>query len=88
MKIKLDLDEKDMEVLSKVSEITDVDYDGRDFGEPITIEILIDALKDMIVQYERKEEELEDHIKHCEEFHKEKDIDYYDYYGVSREDFH
>ena len=80
--------EKELETLTKVSEITGVDYDGKEWHQDLTPETLIEALKDMICEYHRIEEELEEHKKHCEEFHEEKKIDPYDYYGVSEKDFH
>ena len=60
MKIILEPNEKQMEVLTKVSEITGVDYDGIEWGIDVTPDRLIEALEDMICEYHKKEEDLED----------------------------
>lgn len=60
MEIILKLNEKQMETLTKVSEITGVDYDGLQWNINITPDRLIEALEDMICEYHKKEEELDD----------------------------
>ena len=52
--------EKEMETLTKVSEITGVDYDGKEWHQDITANSLIEALRDMIIEYHKLEEELEE----------------------------
>lgn len=87
MEVILKPNEKEMETLTKVSEITGVDYNGKEWNEDITIESLINALDDMIYEYHNKEEEIED-LKHdLEENYQPKPFDPYDEYGVSRNDF-
>jgi hypothetical protein len=63
MNIILKPNEKQMETLAKVSQITGVDYDGLEWGKDITPDSLIEALADMVVEYHRLEEKLEDEYK-------------------------
>lgn len=87
MEVILKPNEKEMETLTKVSEITGVDYNGKEWNEDITIESLINALDDMIYEYHNKEEEIED-LKHdLEENFQPKPFDPYKEYGVSEKDF-
>lgn len=60
MELIIKPNEKEMETLTKVSEITDVDYDGKEWHKELTIKNLFDALSDMVVEYHRLEEKLED----------------------------
>ena len=69
MKIILKPNEKQMETLTKVSKITGVDYDGLEYGKDITHDSLIEALEDMVVEYHRIEEQLQDHKEYCEQWH-------------------
>lgn len=80
--------EKELEILTKVTEITGVDYDAKEWKQDITIESLLDALKDMVYEYHIKEEELEEKKEYCDEYHVCRDIDPYEEYGVSRKDFY
>lgn len=61
MKIILKPNEKQMETLAKVSQITGVDYDGLEYGKDITIDSLLNALADMVVEYHKLEEKIEDY---------------------------
>lgn len=79
------------ELQEKVEKITEVDY-----GKDIDLETIEEMIKDLIYEYHVLEEKLEDTEtemrymeRNCEENHinKEHDIDPYDYYGVSRNDF-
>lgn len=80
--------EKEMETLAKVSEITGVDYDGKEWHQDITANSLIEALRDMIIEYHKLEEELEEQKEYCEKNHTAKRINYYEEYGISERDFH
>ena len=78
MEMILKPNEKQMEILTKVSKITGVDYDGLEWGKDITPDSLIEALEDMVVNYNRLEEKLEDHIENCKENHISKPLYYED----------
>ena len=71
------------ELEKKVIETTGVDYSGE-----LELKDIESIIKDLIVEYDRKVEELEEHKEHCREYHKERDIDYYAEYGISEKDFH
>lgn len=80
------------ETLKKVSDITLVDYDIKWFDAEnvegyIDSEGLLSMIEDLIVEYNRKKEELEDLYQDIEDNYEPKRIDPYDYYGVSRSDF-
>lgn len=62
MEIILKPNGKQMETLAKVSSITGVDYDGLEYGKDITIDSLLDALADMVCEYHRLEEKIEDDV--------------------------
>lgn len=69
MEIILKPNEKQMEILSKVSEITNTDYNGLQWNQDITPDSLLEALADMIYEYHNLEEELQDHKQYCDEWH-------------------
>ncbi len=79
MKEKFILEE---ELLEKIEEITDVDY-----GNDLEISDITAMLKDLVLAYHDLEYKLKEKEEYCEEYHKNKITDLYDYYGVSREDF-
>lgn len=74
--------EDEKKTLEEVSDITGVDY-----VTDMKVGDLINALSDMVVEYNNKNEELEDLEEDVNENYTRKEIDYYDYYGVSRNDF-
>lgn len=88
MEVILKPTEKELETLSKVSDITGVDYDGKEFHEDITVDSLIRALKDMVYEYHNLEEDLEKLKQDMEDNYEPKKIDPYDEFGVSRKDFY
>lgn len=67
MEIILKPNEKQMEILTKVSEITGVDYDSKEWHQDITIESLLNALSDMLCEYHRLEEKIEENKVDAEE---------------------
>lgn len=71
------------ELVEKVGNITGVDYSGM-----LKVDDIENIIKDLICEYHRKEEELEDKERYCDEYHVSRDIDYYDEYGVSEHDFY
>lgn len=80
------------ETLKKASDITLVDYDikwydAENFEGNIDSEDLLTIIEDLITEYHKKEEELEDLKQDLEDNYEPKRIDPYDYYGVSRSDF-
>lgn len=93
------VNESNYETLQKASDITLVDYDIKWFDAEnidgyIDSDGLLEMIKDLVVEYNRKEEEVEElkkEIKNMEEDiaenYKPKITDPYDYYGVSRRDF-
>lgn len=72
----------DKELLKKVIDITDVDYTVE-----LELQDIENIIKDLVCEYHKIEEELEDTKEHCKEWHVEKQVDWYDYYGVGRDDF-
>ena len=80
------------EILEKASDITLVDYgikwfDAENYEGYIDSEGLLSMIEDLIVEYHRKEEEIEELKQDIEDNYEPKKIDPYDYYGVSRNDF-
>ena len=53
------LDESNKETLERISNITDVDYEIQ--GDFVEVESLMTALKDMLVKYDKLEEDFEDY---------------------------
>lgn len=79
--------------LRKAIEITGVDYDIKWYDaenfEGYIREVYIETLiADLLVEYGKLQEELEDTKQHCKEFHQEKAINYYEEYGINEKDFH
>jgi len=72
------LNEKELKIINKVSEITSIKYDIK--NQIISFEDLIGALEDMINSYENKQEELEDLKKDIEENYKRIPVE--EQYGV------
>jgi len=87
MEVILKPTEKELETLTKVTEITGVDYDGLEWHQDITIESLINALDDMIFEYHNKEDEIRDLKQEIDNNYEPRKIDPYEEYGVSRKDF-
>ena len=81
----LELSDKDKEIIERISKITGVDYELK--GNLVPIDSLVYALLDMLYEYDRKEEELEDLKQDIEDNYELKKIDPYDEYGISRKDF-
>lgn len=71
------------ELEKKVIKITEVDYTGM-----LTIEDIENIIKDLIHEYNRLKEKYDDLEEDLKENYELKKIDYYDYYGVSKEDFY
>ncbi len=71
------------ELADKVAKITDVDYYGR-----LELKDITDIIKDLVNAYHVLEEKYNDKVEYCNEYHKEKEINYYEEYGISESDFH
>lgn len=84
--MKYELDEKELEIFNRISNITDVDYEIK--NNMIEVDTLIYALKDMLYEYHKVEEERDDLEKDINDNYEPKHFDPYDYYGVSRHDFY
>ena len=87
------IDENKYYILKNAIDITLVNYDIKWFDAEnidgyIDSEELLSIIQDLVVEYHKKEEELEELKEHCKEHHQEKKIDYYDEYGISERDFH
>lgn len=80
--MKLIFSEEEKKTLNKVSDITGVDY-----VNDMEVKDFITALRDMVVEYNRIVEELEDLKTDVNENYTMKEIDWYDHYGISRKDF-
>lgn len=83
----------DKEVYEKISEITGVDYEGMYYKDPdidyllVFSEAVNNMLEDMLVEYNRKVEEIEDLKQDIEDNYEPKKIDPYEEYGISINDF-
>ena len=80
------------EILKNASDITLVDYDikwfdAENFAGQIDSDGLLSMIEDLIVEYHRKEEQLEDLKQDLEDNYVPRRIDPYEEYGVSRNDF-
>ena len=80
------------ETLKKASDITLVDYDIKWFDAEnyegyIDSEGLLSMIEDLIVEYNHKQEELEDIKQDIEDNYTPRRIDPYEEYGVSKNDF-
>mgnify|MGYP003290291591 CR=1 FL=1 len=85
-KLKYQLDEKEIEQIKEIENITDVDYEIE--GNYIPLDSFVCMAKDMLYEYHKIQEQKEDLEQDMEDNYEPKKIDYYDYYGVSRSDFH
>lgn len=83
MYIKLNEEERTM--LNKVQEATWTSYEIE--GNYIKADNLLVALEDLITTYEALEEQYDDLKRDLEENYEEKNVDPYEFYGVSRSDF-
>lgn len=79
------LTNEDLEKLNKIADITGVDYELK--NNLVPVDSLIYALKDMLYEYHKKEDELADLKQDLEDNYEPKKIDPYEEYGVSRYDF-
>lgn len=80
------------DILKKASDITLVDYDIKWFDAEnsdgyIDSDGLLSMIEDLILEYNHKEEELEDLKQDLEDNYVPRRIDPYEEYGVSRKDF-
>lgn len=80
------------DILKKASDITLVDYDIKWFDAEnsdgyIDSDGLLSMIEDLILEYNHKEEELEDLKQDLEDNYQPRKIDPYEEYGVSRNDF-
>ena len=80
--MKLVPNEKELKIIERASDITDVDY-----GD-IELEDLFIIIQDLVVEYNKLQEQLEDEIQDKEENYEQKKVDYYINYGLSERDFH
>jgi hypothetical protein len=84
--MKYELNEKELKMFKKISDITDVDYEIK--NNMISIDTLVYALKDLLYEYGKIEEERDDLENDIRDNYEPKHFDPYDYYGVSRHDFY
>ena len=70
------------ELADKVAEITDVDYYGR-----LELKDIEEIIKDLINAYHILEEKYDDKVEYCMQYHKEKEFNSYEEYGISPRDF-
>lgn len=80
------LNEKELERINEISDITGVDYELK--NNLIPVDSLMAALEDMLYEYHHKEEELEDLQNDIENNYELKRFDPYEEYGVSERDFY
>lgn len=87
------IDKEDYEILKKGMQITllnyDIDlYDKENIKGYVDCESLLSMIEDLIVEYHRLEEKLEEQEEYCREHHQNKPINYYEEYGINEKDFH
>lgn len=80
--MKLVPNEKELKVIQRASNITDVNY-----GD-IELEDLFIIIQDLVVEYNKLQEQLDDEIKDKEENYEQRKVDYYINYGLNEKDFH
>lgn len=75
----------DEDKYKQVQEITNTDYDmKKGFIELNSLKTIVD---DLLVEYDSLKEKFEDYKNEVENNYELKEVDPYDFYGVSREDF-
>lgn len=79
------LEDRDLERMKRVSDITGVDYEIT--GKFVPVDSIVCALFDLLCEYGNKEDELEDLKKEVNEHYTLKHVDEYEEYGVSVNDF-
>ena len=65
-----------------VVQITGVDYYGK-----LELKDIENIIKDLVCEYHKLEEKLEDKEQYCQEWHTEKKVNYYEEYGINRNDY-
>jgi hypothetical protein len=81
------------ELYENISKLTGVDYEPLQYKNPDVEYLLIpeenigEMLEDLLAEYHRKEEQLEDLKEDLENNYEPKKIDPYEEYGLSRNDF-
>ena len=83
--MKYELNEKELNIVKQVEKINLCDYGVK--NNLISVDYLVCALADMIVEYDRKCEELEDLENNINENYSLKKIDEYDEIGMNKNDF-
>lgn len=82
----------DEKLYEQISDLTETDYEGwlnKNREEYfVASEKVLNMLQDLIWEIEHWKEQYEDLKQDVEENYKLKDVDPYDYYGVSRKDFY
>lgn len=84
MYYKLDNDE--LERINRVSKITFTDYELK--GNFISVESMMAAIEDLLIEIDRLEETKKDIEQDIENNYELKNIDPYEEYGISEEDFY
>lgn len=79
------LNTEELRVINEISDITGVDYEL--VNNMIQVEGLVEALKDLLAEYHKKEEDIEDLQNNIENNYELKTIDPYEEYGVSEREF-
>lgn len=79
------LEEKELEKLTEISEITGTDYEIT--GKFIPVDNMMAALEDLLCEYHHVEEQLADLQYEVDNNYELKRIDMYEEYGVSERDF-
>lgn len=79
------LEDRDLERMKRVSDITGVDYEIT--GRFVPVDNIVSALFDLLCEYSNKEDELEDLKSDLDEHYTLKHVDEYEEYGISSRDF-
>jgi hypothetical protein len=79
------LNDNEVAIIKDISKITFTDYKIE--GNLIEVDTLIGAIEDLLTEYHRKEEELEDLHNEISENYELKRVNPYEEYGVSEKEF-
>lgn len=91
MYVKLDnpyygLNDNEVAIIKDISKITFADYEIE--ANHIPVDNLMVVIEDLLTEYHRKEEELEDLHNEISENYELKNVDLYSEYGISEADFY
>lgn len=79
------VDDKELEKLKEVSNITSTDYDL--LGNFVPVESMFNMIEDLLCELHRNDEKIKDMEQDIENNYEVKNINPYEEYGISEKDF-